>query len=228
KMNLIRDISHSIKTPIALTEMALLVVKKSIEKNDQVNLLRAADIANKNIAKVRKDITSIVEAFTIGMRKKDMIKIKRSSLKMVLDDVVNLEEPAIRKKSLNIKTELDPAADKILMDKKDLTLVIGNIIDNAVKYTSLGGITIKSEIKKDFAAVTISDTGCGLTKEDKVHMFEKFWKHNIVSEGTGLGLYICKEIVSLYDGNINLSSAGEGKGTIVYLELPLAVKEKEL
>ncbi|MEX2014393.1 MAG: ATP-binding protein, partial [Candidatus Saccharimonadales bacterium] len=101
--------------------------------------------------------------------------------------------------------------------------VITNVFDNAVKYTSEGGIKLGITGNEQVIQIRISDTGPGISKEDLPHLFQKFYRvDNSATRsigGTGLGLFICKKIIELYKGNIWAESE-LGKGTAFYINLP--------
>lgn len=109
-------------------------------------------------------------------------------------------------------------------DKGKLKQVIGNIIDNSIKYTPRGSIHVWLTKKNDNKILlTVSDTGVGIKKEVLPNLFEKFTrapdasKTNII--GTGLGLYIAKKMIEAHRGRIWAESAGEGKGSSFFIEL---------
>jgi two-component system sensor histidine kinase VicK len=97
------------------------------------------------------------------------------------------------------------------------------LFDNAVKYTETGRISIGLTGDKDIVQFHISDTGPGIPKSDVSHLFQKFYRVDNSSTrtigGTGLGLFISKKIVELYNGRIWVESE-EGKGSTFYINLP--------
>ena len=106
---------------------------------------------------------------------------------------------------------------------------ISNLISNAIKYTPPDGtIEIESEIKDSLIIISIKDSGIGLTKEEKDRLFTQFGKIerygqglDIISDGSGLGLYISKKIVELHGGKIWVESEGRNKGSTFYFTLPI-------
>ena len=106
---------------------------------------------------------------------------------------------------------------------------ITNLIINAVKYTPVGGhITIDSTQKDGHYIVSIKDTGIGLTQKEIGQLFTQFGKierygqgWDVGIEGTGLGLYISKELIALHDGKIWVESEGRNKGSTFFFSLPI-------
>jgi signal transduction histidine kinase len=105
--------------------------------------------------------------------------------------------------------------------------IIMNLIDNAMKYTPKGTITVVAhdDPKKKKMLITISDTGVGMSKETQEEVFEKFVRaknaNNVNVTGTGLGLFVAKKMVTDMKGRVWAESEGEGKGSTFTIELPL-------
>lgn len=105
-------------------------------------------------------------------------------------------------------------------DPDRIKQVFVNIIDNAIKYTPAGGrISIVAMIYSDEVKIRVADTGCGISPEDIPHIKEKFYKANISAKGSGIGLAVCDEIISLHKGTLEISSV-LGEGTEVNITLP--------
>ena len=113
-------------------------------------------------------------------------------------------------------------------EKEQMHTVISNILSNAIKFTPSNGIIeVKLEKKKSFIIISIKDNGLGFTKEEKTQIFKQFGKielygqgHDVLSEGSGLGLYISKKIVELHGGEIWVESKGRNKGSTFKIRLP--------
>ncbi|MBU2025506.1 hypothetical protein KJ912_02085, partial [Patescibacteria group bacterium] len=111
-------------------------------------------------------------------------------------------------------------------DYKKIAEVFDNLIDNAVKYTQKGGITVTLEQKNATKAIiSVSDTGIGIKPQDLPRLFEKFTRGEGVSTvntgGTGLGLFIVKKLTEAHKGKVWVTSPGSNKGATFYIELPL-------
>jgi signal transduction histidine kinase len=107
--------------------------------------------------------------------------------------------------------------------------VITNLFDNAVKYTDTGKISIGLTGNDQVVQFSIKDTGHGIPAEDQTHLFQKFYRvDNSATRtigGTGLGLFICKKIVELYQGRIWVESEF-GKGSTFFINLPRLTTQK--
>ncbi|MDD5773890.1 MAG: MASE3 domain-containing protein [bacterium] len=221
KKNLIRDMSHTLKTPIAMTEMAFDIIKKSIDSGDKESIEKANKIASENLEKLRKDITNILQEFSMDVHK-DIIgkKDKNASINAVMSGITNNLKMLLERKGLQLEINIPVDADRIKMEDRDIKTILNNLLDNAVKFTDNGTISVISRLKGEMVEIEVRDTGCGISVKDINRVFDKFYKRHAAIEGTGLGLSICKEMVEMYKGEINIYSEGAGKGTAVVVSLP--------
>lgn len=125
----------------------------------------------------------------------------------------------------NIRFELNLKTVRLLADQDQLNQVWTNILGNSIKFSKGGGV-INVSIKQDIKSVTvqISDTGIGISLEDQKRIFERFFKadrsHSRKYGGSGMGLAIVKQIVSLHQGDVRVESE-PGQGTTVIVTLPI-------
>lgn len=127
-------------------------------------------------------------------------------------------------KEIDLKYE--PSKEQVIVwaDSSRLHEILANLIDNALKYSPKGTVVGISFVKKEgFAQVKVTDQGYGIPEEAKLHLFEKFYRVNrssTESKGTGLGLFVTKELIERQSGKIWFESQ-VGKGTTFYFTLPL-------
>lgn len=134
--------------------------------------------------------------------------------------------PKAKEKNLQIEfsrpKELLP---KIKIDQEDIEMVLKNLIDNAIHYTEKGKITIVAKKIGQEIEVSVSDTGIGFSQEDLIRLFKKFSRleeaKKIHVQGSGMGLYLIKEIIEAHQGNVWAESFGQGKGSKFCFRLPL-------
>ena len=148
-------------------------------------------------------------------------------LAQMAQSVVNELKPNVERKGLSINFSSDPGPLNISGDTGKLSQVLSNVIDNAIKYTKTGGLEIKvtrrQEGNKSFIRFSSKDTGIGLDQETIAKLFEKFIRADGAGQinvtGTGLGLYVAKQIVEGNGGKIWAESEGKGKGSTFIVEL---------
>ncbi len=132
-----------------------------------------------------------------------------------------------RHKNMQISLDIDPAASvPIQADTVHLTQVFDNLFENAIKYASDSSITISLKQGLDKQVVSFADHGPGIPSEHLPFLFERFYRvpGPPNKRGTGLGLFICKQIVLAHHGQISVKTA-PGKGTTFLIELPVSQKE---
>ncbi|MBR6474127.1 MAG: HAMP domain-containing histidine kinase, partial [Lachnospiraceae bacterium] len=136
----------------------------------------------------------------------------------VLNDICS----QYRDKAEAIGLELSLSAKEIaaIIDRKWTAEAIGNIVDNAIKYSSEGSVTITASDYEMFARVDIKDTGLGIPEEEQAKIFQRFYRSNNVrdKDGVGIGLYLARQIITGEGGYIKVSSkVGEGTTFSVFL-----------
>lgn len=154
-------------------------------------------------------------------------KLEVLNLNEILEEIIKLTTPLAKNKGdsliLNSQESLE-----IITDRLRLRQIIFNLVDNAIKFTNKGFITINCNKEEKFAVIEVSDTGIGIKEEDQKKLFKPFIqiesylarKHY----GSGLGLSICKKLVELLGGTINVNSE-QGKGSTFTVRLPISEKE---
>lgn len=155
-----------------------------------------------------------------------------TNIENVIQSVVDFYKEEIKRK--NIKFEFQKPEEKVtqvLIDVEKIRLAIQNLLDNALKYTLPGGkVTISLKEDKDEIEIFVKDSGVGIPKDQQEKVFTKFFRGaNIMrmeTEGSGLGLFIAKNIIEAHGGKIWFRSE-EGKGTTFYFTLPLKKEFEE-
>jgi len=135
---------------------------------------------------------------------------------------VSLEfEDSAQRKGIALNVKVDAAAAKVRFPKQDLKAILGNLVDNAIKFTQQGAVTVTIRKNMRGLCIIVSDTGCGIEASDQKMLFEKFFKRYPSMPGTGLGLSIVREIVTRYHGSIRIISKGVGAGVRVTITMPI-------
>lgn len=149
-----------------------------------------------------------------------LVKTKMDLLAELEDAVLIYTQRASRDKK-NLVFEEPDYMDMIYGDKNRIKQVFINVIDNALKYSDPGDtVTVTASQEEDTITVVVKDTGCGIAPEDLPHVKEKFYKANATRRGSGIGLAVVNEIVSLHGGTLELESK-LGEGTQVTITFPV-------
>ena len=207
--NFVADVSHEIKTPLSVIQgYADLLQNKNLsaEKRNEYTLRLSEAIAT-----LTNLVTNILKLNKI--ENQGIIQREKYSLDEQLRYCILSFEDKLEEKKLNINVDLEEIMIK--SDKSLLEIVWNNLISNAVKYTNFGGeITVLLKVDGNKTIVKVSDNGFGMSKETQMHCFEKFYQGDSShsQEGNGLGLALVKQVVSMLEGEINVTS-DIGKGT---------------
>lgn len=164
-----------------------------------------------------------VSRIELGQMKYDFTQ---EDIKKITEQIIDELRPNVDKAGLQFKFSYDPGEYVTKVDKDKIIQVITNIIDNSVKYTKKGMITVELKKKANNILIAVKDTGIGISKENLPKLFAKFVRagnaNQTNSRGTGLGLYIAKDIIEKHNGKVWVESEGEGKGSQFYIQIPVA------
>ncbi len=181
--------------------------------------------SNERLIRLVNDLLNLsrIESGRIELHKESV------SLPDLLKSVVEVFQNRAKEKGLYLKLKKPKQKiPEVNIDKEKFSQVIYNIIDNAIRYTHQGGITIQTELsqsKQDKIVINIKDTGEGIDQHDLKELFQSFSRgatgNQYWTEGMGLGLCIAQKFARLHDGRIWVESEGKNQGAIFYIELPV-------
>ncbi len=228
RKDLISRVSHELKTPlVSVCGAAELLLDLYIEqfKGDTKELIEMIEKGGKRLKYL---VDNLVDITRIEYKKFKLEKDTNNLSQVIRDCTIELMY-LVKKRGLNL--ELDLKEDLFLkFDKIRIEQVILNLLSNAIKNTPPNGkITVKSLKKDDSVELLVQDTGIGLTKEEMDKLFTRFGKierygnglEYVDIQGTGLGLFISKEIIDLHEGQIWANSPGRDKGSTFTIKLPI-------
>ncbi len=158
---------------------------------------------------------------------KDLLLINRVQVKTVMEEIVKELESMKEKKGIYVKILTEGNIPEITTDRNKVKEAIYNVVNNAIKYTEKGGVTIQISAKDDESVlISVKDTGIGIEKEQMRKMFKKSFERGnnvkqINAEGVGIGLYLSARIIKNLKGEIWAKSKGNNKGSIFYIKLPI-------
>ncbi len=231
KDNIIRDVSHELKSPLAQLRLALelWVGDKKDGKSDGSKEDLFDGIIKENIKRLNKTIESILELTSLESGREDYDK-ESLQLKKLITQVIKSSTLSARQKGLTIRSKLPGKLPNIVVDRQGIIRVVTNLIDNAIKYTDTGEILISLQQKNSELEFSVKDSGIGirLSSEQQYKLFERFYQENASIPGAGVGLSICKTIVEAHGGKIWAESEDKGKGSIFRFTLPLVTEEEPI
>ncbi len=239
RADFISTASHEMRTPVAAIEGYLaLALNEKVSKidNSARNYLNKAYSSTKHLGKLFQDLLTsakaedgrlvshptVVEIGEYIEKLADDLRFTAEKKGLLVDVVVGSAENTDADGSVAGGKTIKPLY-YAMADPDRLSEVITNLFDNAVKYTESGKISIGLTGNNDIIQLFIKDTGPGIPAEDVPHLFQKFYRvDNSATRtigGTGLGLFICRKIIEIYNGRIWVESK-VGEGSTFYINLP--------
>ncbi len=211
------SIVHEINNP--LTAIISLVSAISMECKDSHKVTRYNNMLVHNINKLRSltfSILSFVNPVTYD-------SVEYVDINSAIEELVAFYGYEIKKKDIQFSTELSGNLPNLLMPKIKIQQVILNVLKNAVfaVEAETGKVTVKTSKENGHIKIEVEDNGKGISKQAVKNIFTPFFSTKEKKEGSGLGLFICKEILDKYHGTIDVNSV-HGKLTTFSIKLPIA------
>ena len=203
-------VAHEINTPLTNISLLTASIARRV-KDDDVQAKLAKINAQRRLA------ANIISDLLHFHRRRDVTRVA-TDLREVLARAVDHVEP-YRKESVTLVAESVGPEVRIEADPEQLDEVFVNLIRNAFDATSAGSISVRLEERPDEIAVVIADTGTGMSRDVLDRLFEPFFTTKRIGEGTGLGLAMCKSIVTSHGGRIDVTSE-PGNGSSFTVTLP--------
>jgi signal transduction histidine kinase len=216
--------SHELRTPVTVIRgyaQMMLEDAEKLSKDENKEYLSIINISSERLNNLIEDLLN-VSRIEQGRLKMDL---KEIDVWPTIEETVKELKIQANKKGLSLSCQIDEKAKSIISADKDrFKQVLINILGNSIKYTPSGSVEIKVLNRDKNLVLIIKDTGIGMTSKEREHLFEKFYriKNQKTAEigGTGLGLWITRQIIELMKGAIMIDSM-ENVGTQVTLEFPL-------
>ena len=224
KSRFLSTVSHELRTPlnliVGLSDMLVQEEGKG-ESETHWEDLRRIHASAQHLDGLIQDVLDLARN-EMGQLK---LVCEPLDLAKALEVVIDVGEQLVHDKGLKWKVAIPKSLPKVWGDRTRLRQVVLNLINNAVKFTSQGTVTLRIRAKKGTVIITVSDTGLGILPEEQSVIFDEFRQSERTTErgygGLGLGLAICKRLVEMHGGTIGVRSSGEeGAGSTFYFSLP--------
>ncbi len=216
RLQLIGDVAHELRTPLQTIEGSMeALLDGVVEPSEEVFAAIAEEAAR--LKRLAFDLSNLSksEEGSLGLRRVPL------DLRDEVVSVVELLQHQFDAKEVSLSVR-DGDVVRVSADEDRLAQILTNVIGNALAYTDLGGSVTVDVFERDGRAVVrIDDTGRGLAEEDRVRIFERFYRvDDRTSTGTGVGLTIARTLARAHGGEITASSPGPGMGSRFEIELP--------
>lgn len=223
KSEFLSRMSHELRTPMnsVLGFAQLLEYDRQNLTDNQIKYIKYILDSGKHLLNLINEVLDITKVDSSRMT----VSIKDVSLEQVIESSISLVRPLADENNVTISV-LSGENCNVQADEYRLKQVLVNLLSNAVKYNYEGGTVDISvmPIRDDDLRINIVDSGIGIRAKDKERIFEPFMRADsstLHMEGTGLGLTICKKLITLMNGNIGFNSE-HGKGSTFWIEIPQA------
>lgn len=225
----VSNVSHEMKTPLAGIRAYIELLLEEEDEGDPATRREFLSIIDSQATRLQRLIDNLlniarIEAGVVNVSKKSQ------SLNSILEESLEIIRVQAEQKDISLGLELSSMYLGVFVDRDMIMQTAINLLSNAIKYTPTGGtVTLRSYMDEPYISFSVTDTGVGLSEDDQVKVFEKFYrvkKDTKMASGTGLGLPLAKHIVEdVHSGRLSLTSK-EGEGSTFTVSLPAATKQE--
>jgi len=225
KNDFIEKMSRELRTPLNSIIEAIISVltteNETLSDSSKVSLRSALDDGTEFL----RTLQNILDLWKIKQRELP-VEIQEVNFRDVVDEAIFSVQDRISEKPVAVEQEFSEPFPKIRTDLAKVNQILYLILENAVKFTLRGQITIISKLQDDQLQCEVRDTGIGICPDDQPHIFEEFFQVDELSSrsyaGAGLGLALVRDLVVLMDGDISVRSDA-GRGTSVTFQIPVQI-----
>ena len=223
KDEFIATLAHELRNPLAPMLTGLQVLRLTLNPQGSHPTLEMMDRQLRQMARLVDDLLD-VSRITSG---KVLLRLERVLASSVLEAAVETVWPIVEARHHSFVVEVPPEPLWLDADPTRLAQVIGNVLNNAAKYSYDGGhITLAVRRERDEAVIQISDKGLGIPRSMLVRVFDMFTQVRETPDrtqgGLGIGLALVKRLVEMHKGSVSAESAGTGRGSTFTIRLPIA------
>ena len=220
KNDFISSVSHELRTPLTAIKGWAETLADMGGEVDPEMLAKGMRVITSETERLAGMVEELLDFSRIQSGRMKLVKDRMDVIAELSEAVLMFEERARHEGKRLIYNEPDQFAS-FMGDRNRLRQVFVNIIDNALKYSDRGDtVTVRASVSESQVDISVADTGIGIREEDLPKIKEKFFKANSTRRGSGIGLAVADEIVSLHGGTLDITSK-ENVGTRVTIHLPL-------
>ena len=230
KSTFISIVSHELKTPVALIKGYAGTLRREDARWDESTVRRGLKVIEEEADR----LTDLIENILVASKLQVDGALSVEWQEVELDDIIKRAAEGFAAQASNHEFVLKLADDfpHVPGDKRQLRSAVENLISNALKYSPSGGtISITGTYDDNVVEIAISDAGIGLTDYDMQNIFHRFYRSKSADAdsvpGTGLGLYLTREIIRAHGGDIWATSPGKNKGTTFIFTVPRYTSESK-
>jgi signal transduction histidine kinase len=225
KTAFIQNVSHEVRTPLnIISGFSQIIADPELTDNTEERQ-HMAQMMQKNCHQITSIIDEMLE-LSFSESKEDAVKEDIVEINDMLRDLLQENQPLVNpgtqlKFESTINDDFTLTTNQVILRR-----ALGTLIDNAIKNTEEGAITLKASVLGIQLILAVEDTGTGIPPEKAEHIFERFVKLNEFKEGLGLGLPLCRTLIRRLGGNVLLDKTFKGPGSRFVITLPINESEE--
>jgi len=219
--------SHQLRTPLSIIKGYLELIHDGAYGKTTKKMRGILD----NMDESNERLVSLVDEFLDISRieqGRTKFHFAKDNMNGIVEDVITELTDRAKGKGLTLACKVDKTIKESDMDKEKIRHVVFNFVDNAIKYSEKGTITVQTQNESDRYTCVVRDQGLGFNKEDEANFFQKFYRGKNVEginvNGTGLGIYVCRRFIEAHGGDVWAKSPGKGKGSEFGFSIPINFK----
>jgi signal transduction histidine kinase len=221
RRDLVANVSHELKTPIAAIRAHLENLLDGVEQPDPATL----EVMLAQVERLGRLVDQLLdlsklESGEVPLRLEDL------PLRPIVDQLISEIEVALPGRGVTVRNDVSADLPALSADRERLHQVLFNLVENAVRFTPDGGeVTLSARRENGSIAIAVADTGAGIPAEHLPRLFERFYRADPARArgdgGTGIGLAIARSVVEAHGGTIRAESK-PGRGSVFTFDLPAA------
>jgi signal transduction histidine kinase len=218
--------SHDLRTPATVIKAQAQWLRRRVRAGEHADVEEGLTMISDQADRLSRLLNLLLDVSRIEAGRLDL-ELVPTDLRSIL---VSMARALQSTTDAHLIEVVAPAGIIGHWDPRRIEEVVQNLLNNAVKYSPMGGrIELRLETEGDEATVMVKDTGVGLPKDEAPRVFERFFRGQGIRrlEGTGLGLYICQAIITAHGGRVWAESAGPGQGSTFGFSLPMDRRDAE-
>lgn len=219
KTEFIAVLAHELRNPLAPIVTSLELYRLNTQSSDTTTN-KAWEVIDRQVRQLRRLVDDLLDVSRITS---DKIELRRASVSLeeLVEQAVSTSRPAIERAEHQLHVDLPEPTARLYVDAVRIVQVLANLLNNAARYTNLGGsIRLHAQVAGSDVVFSIQDNGRGLTPEAVHKIFDMFVQEHGGGGGLGIGLTLVRRLVELHGGSVQAESPGPGRGATFTVRLP--------
>ena len=232
--NFVSCLTHDLRTPLVAADRMLTLLKQGVFGEATAQMQEALSTIISSNQNLLQMLNTLLEVYCYDVGQK-ILSFIAFDLRQLAEEVIQELTFLAEEKDIELRLNSQDGVKEIVGDRIELRRVLTNLVGNAIKFTDSGWVEIRlsrldpgsslNTESSSLVVIEVEDTGTGISPEDQKAIFEQFRQGTHKRSGSGLGLYLCRQIVQTHRGSIEVSSE-VGKGTVFTIRLPEKLPEK--